>query len=88
VSLRRAALTLALNTVINTAAPGLVTLVTFIAHYYLTGRPLTSGEAFTTLALFNGCRHPLAVLPIAVTKQLCQCTLYELTKLKKNLLKG
>ncbi|EDQ90327.1 uncharacterized protein MONBRDRAFT_18722 [Monosiga brevicollis MX1] len=49
-----------------TAAPFLVSLVTFIA-YTLSGNTLTAEKAFVSLSLFNILRFPMAMLPMMIT---------------------
>lgn len=48
------------------AAPFLVSLVTFLA-YTLAGHTLTAQKAFVSLALFNLLRFPLAMLPMMIS---------------------
>ncbi len=64
--LRKAAIVQSLNTVLNIAAPAIVSLMTFLSYYYLTGETLQAAQAFAALSLFNCIRFPLQVLPNAV----------------------
>ena len=49
-----------------TAAPFIVSLVTFVC-YTTTGHDLTPEKAFVSLSLFNLLRFPLAMLPYMIT---------------------
>jgi len=53
--------------VLWSVVPTLVSISTF-AVYTLMGNTLTAADAFTSLALFNLLRFPLAMLPSAIAQ--------------------
>ena len=63
--LTTAALVRTLNTVVAFSVPVLVTLATFAAYVFWTGRPLDAGAAYVAVSLFNVARFPLSILPLA-----------------------
>jgi len=56
----------AINTAFVGLVPLLTTFVAFFVHTIILGEELTPQQAFSTLALFNVARFPLAVLPLSV----------------------
>ncbi|XP_052362965.1 ATP-binding cassette sub-family C member 12-like, partial [Oncorhynchus keta] len=54
-----------INSSITTIIPTLATILTFVVHTLL-GLPLSSSEAFTTIAIFNSMRFSLGLLPFSV----------------------
>uniref|UniRef100_A0A8K9XXT1 ATP-binding cassette, sub-family C (CFTR/MRP), member 12 n=1 Tax=Oncorhynchus mykiss TaxID=8022 RepID=A0A8K9XXT1_ONCMY len=72
-----------INSSITTIIPTLATILTFVVHT-LMGLPLSSSEAFTTIAIFNSMRFSLGLLPFSV-KALAE-GLVSLARLKVSLL--
>uniref|UniRef100_A0A8L0DUH8 ATP-binding cassette sub-family C member 5 n=1 Tax=Oncorhynchus mykiss TaxID=8022 RepID=A0A8L0DUH8_ONCMY len=72
-----------INSSITTIIPTLATILTFVVHT-LMGLPLSSSEAFTTIAIFNSMRFSLGLLPFSV-KALAE-GLVSLARLKKLLM--
>jgi len=64
--LRKTAYVKALNTALSQVIPIAASLVTFTVHTVGLGNTLTAGQAFSTLALFNVSKFPLAVMPLSV----------------------
>ncbi|XP_063336137.1 ATP-binding cassette sub-family C member 12 isoform X2 [Pelmatolapia mariae] len=54
-----------LNTSITSIIPTIATVLTFLVHTLL-GLPLSTSDAFTTIAIFNCMRFSLAILPLSV----------------------
>uniref|UniRef100_A0A8C7MYW4 ABC transmembrane type-1 domain-containing protein n=1 Tax=Oncorhynchus kisutch TaxID=8019 RepID=A0A8C7MYW4_ONCKI len=54
-----------INSSITTIIPTMATILTFVVHTLL-GLPLSSSEAFTTIAIFNSMRFSLGLLPFSV----------------------
>lgn len=71
------------NTSITSIIPTLATVLTFIIHTML-GLPLSSSDAFTTIAIFNSMRFCLALMPLSV-KALAEAAV-STARLKKLLL--
>nr|XP_046204790.1 ATP-binding cassette sub-family C member 12-like [Oncorhynchus gorbuscha] len=72
-----------INSSITTIIPTLATILTFVVHTLL-GLPLSSSEAFTTIAIFNSMRFSLGLLPFSV-KAIAE-GLVSLARLKKLLM--
>ena len=54
------------NRAITDAGPALITAAMFGTHLAMTGETLSVAQTYTAITLFNICRFPLAVMPIAV----------------------
>uniref|UniRef100_A0A8C7JY84 ATP binding cassette subfamily C member 12 n=1 Tax=Oncorhynchus kisutch TaxID=8019 RepID=A0A8C7JY84_ONCKI len=72
-----------INSSITTIIPTMATILTFVVHTLL-GLPLSSSEAFTTIAIFNSMRFSLGLLPFSV-KAIAE-GLVSLARLKVSLL--
>uniref|UniRef100_A0A8C7JVE8 ATP-binding cassette sub-family C member 5 n=1 Tax=Oncorhynchus kisutch TaxID=8019 RepID=A0A8C7JVE8_ONCKI len=72
-----------INSSITTIIPTMATILTFVVHTLL-GLPLSSSEAFTTIAIFNSMRFSLGLLPFSV-KAIAE-GLVSLARLKKLLM--
>eukprot|EP00750_Incisomonas_marina_P008481 INCI15489.3.p1 GENE.INCI15489.3~~INCI15489.3.p1 ORF type:complete len:1480 (-),score=235.88 INCI15489.3:489-4928(-) len=64
--LQKSAIIKVFNRAITDAGPALITAAMFGTHLAMTGETLSVAQTYTAITLFNICRFPLAVMPIAV----------------------
>jgi ATP-binding cassette subfamily C (CFTR/MRP) protein 1 len=70
-SIRRMEYLLALNTVMGFTVPSIVAFASFASFYFLEGKNVSIGKAFSTLTLFNVVKFPVQNFPIAMKAVSC-----------------